>query len=141
MFTTVSVMSWDSYIENLKGQCAQSADLAVIIGLDGSIWTTPANGSHLAITAAEAATIAGVFKSNDFTQFQANGVHIGGVKYTYLRVEDDKLVMAKKKDSGAISMQKSKGAVVIAHVSEGAQQGNVNKGVGVIADYLEGLGY
>lgn len=28
-------------------------------------------------------------------------------------------------------------AIVIAHCPEGKQQGNVNKGTGVIADYLE----
>ena len=30
-------------------------------------------------------------------------------------------------------------AVVIGHTAEGCQQGNVNKAVNVIADYLEGM--
>ena len=37
-------------------------------------------------------------------------------------------------------MQCSKTAIVIAHTTEGSQQGNSNKGVAVIADYLESLG-
>ena len=37
-------------------------------------------------------------------------------------------------------MQASKTAIVIAHTPEGCQQGNTNKGVGVIAEYLESLG-
>ena len=48
--------------------------------------------------------------------------------------------MGKKKDHGAISIQSSKTAIVIGHTAEGCQQGNVNKGVGVIAEYLESLG-
>ena len=70
----------------------------------------------------------------------ASGIHAEGVKYQFLRVEEDKLVLGKKKDNGAITLQCSKTAIVIAHTSEGAQQGNTNKGVGVIAEYLESLG-
>ena len=70
----------------------------------------------------------------------AGGVHAEGVKYNFLREEDGKLVLAKKKEVGAISLQASKIAIVIAHCPEGSQQGNVNKGVAVIAEYLESLG-
>ena len=45
---------------------------------------------------------------------------IAGVKYQFLREQDDgKIVMAKKKGEGAITMQSTKTAVVIAHVEEG----------------------
>ena len=70
----------------------------------------------------------------------AGGVHAEGVKYNFLREEDGKSVLAKKKEVGAISLQASKTAIVIAHCPEGSQQGNVNKGVAVIAEYLESLG-
>ena len=70
----------------------------------------------------------------------ANGVIAEGKKYNFLRVEDDKLVLAKKKDFGSITAQASKTAVVIGHCAEGGQQGNLNKAVAVIADYLESLG-
>ena len=70
----------------------------------------------------------------------SSGVWAEGIKYQFLREEDGKLVLAKKKDHGAISLQASKTAIVIGHCTEGGQQGNVNKGVGVIADYLESLG-
>jgi profilin len=62
-----------------------------------------------------------------------------GVKYQFLRVEDEKIVFGKKKDYGAITLQASKTAIVIGHCQEGCQQGNLNKGVGVIADYLESM--
>jgi len=86
------------------------------------------------------ATIAGAFKSRNFTGFQASGVWIEGQKYQFLREEDSKLVLCKKKDHGAFTLQASKTAVVIGHTIEGSQQGNVNKAVGVIADYLDSLG-
>ena len=55
-------------------------------------------------------------------------------------MEDDKLVLGKKKGNGAITIQCSKSAIVLAHTQEGCQQGNTNKGVAVIAEYLESLG-
>lgn len=70
----------------------------------------------------------------------ANGVLAEGTKYQFLREEDKKLVLGKKRDFGAITLQSSKTAIVIAHCREGSQQGNVNKGVAVIAEYLESLG-
>lgn len=79
-------------------------------------------------------------KSKDFTPFMSGGIHCEGVKYQFLREEDGKVVFGKKKDQGAITLQASKTAIVIAHTREGCQQGTTNKGVGVIADYLEGLG-
>ena len=68
-----------------------------------------------------------------------SGVRAGGEKYQFLREEDGKTVFAKKKGNGAITLQASKTAIVIAHCPEGGQQGNTNKGVGVIAEYLEGM--
>lgn len=70
----------------------------------------------------------------------ATGIHAEGEKYQFLREEDSKLVLAKKKGQGAMTLQASKTAIVIAHCPEGGQQGNTNKGVAVIAEYLESLG-
>ena len=70
----------------------------------------------------------------------ANGVWAEGQKYRFLREEDHKTVYAKLKGQGALTLQVSKTAVVIGHCQEGGQQGNLNKGVNVIAEYLESLG-
>ena len=88
----------------------------------------------------EGATIAQCFKNKDFAAFTTSGVTVEGVRYIFLREEDKKIVYARNKGSGAITYQASKTAVVIAHCPEGSQQGNTNKGVGVIAEYLESLG-
>jgi len=132
-------MSWDSYVDNLMGQCAGHADKACIIGQDGSKWTSDNHACALKITPQEAATIGGAFKGKDWTTFQSSGIIIDGTKYQFLRDEDDKIVLGKKKDQGAVTLQASKTAVVIAHTKEGSQQGNSNKGVAVIAEYLESL--
>jgi len=132
-------MSWDSYIDNLLGHAGGHGDMACIIGMDGSKWTTDGHANSLKITPEEAGKIGNCYKSNDMSLFQASGVVICGVKYQFLR-QDEKLVLAKKKDHGAISMQSSKTGIVICHTKEGSQQGATNKAVGTIADYLESLG-
>lgn len=136
-------MSWDSYIDNLLAQCKDTSgnshcDKAVIIGIDGGApWTSATHAAGLPVSAEEGAAIARCFKAKDFSSFMQNGVRINGEKYQFLRQEDDKVVLCKKKGSGAISLQASKQAIVIGHCPEGGQQGNTNKGVAVIADYLE----
>jgi len=139
-------MSWDSYIDNLIAQSKDTAgsshcDKACIIGLDGgAAWTTAGHANGLKITAQEGQAIANCFKTKDFTAMMAGGVNVEGTKYNFLREEDKKVVFAKRKDHGGMSLQASKTAVVIGHTPEGMQQGNVNKAVAVIADYLESLG-
>ena len=69
----------------------------------------------------------------------SSGIYAEGEKYQFLREEDGKLVLAKKKGLGAITFQSSKTAIVIGHCPEGGQQGCTNKGVSVIAEYLESM--
>ena len=63
-----------------------------------------------------------------------------GIKYLFLREEEGKTVFAKIKDHGAIALQASKTAIVIGHCPEEGQQGNLNKAVAAVAEYLETLG-
>ena len=134
-------MSWDSYIDNLLAQTKDSTEAAraCIIGFDGALWTTAAHPAALKLQVTEARTIARCFKWRDFSTFMTSGVRVEGLKYQFLRVQDDKTVYAMKMGSGAVTLQASKTAIVIAHCPERSQQGNVNKGVGVIAEYLESL--
>lgn len=133
-------MSWDSYIDYLLDHCKGNAERVGIIGLDGSKWTTDGHVSALKIQGSEAANIASCFKSKDFSQFMANGIVAEGVKYQFLREEDGQLVLGKKKDYGAITLQASKTAIVICHSVVGTTQEYVNKGVSVIVEYLESVG-
>lgn len=145
VFLSEFIMSWDSYIDNLISQTKDSAgiahcDKACIIGMDGSSWTTASHANALKLQPAEAAAIGKCFKAKDFTSFMASGVYAEGEKYQFLREEDGKMVYAKKKEIGALSIGSSKTAIVVGHTPEGSQQGNTNKGVTVIAEYLESLG-
>jgi profilin len=138
-------MSWDSYIDNLIAQSKDASGTAhvneaCIIGLDGGApWTTAGHPNALKLQGSEGANIARCFKSKDFSAFMTSGVRAEDVKYQFLREEDNKLVYAKKKGFGALTIQASKTGIVIAHCPEGCQQGNCNKGVGVIAEYLESM--
>lgn len=56
----------------------------------------------------ECTKIAQAFTARDFTTFQSNGVMIEGQKYQFLSQQDNKVVFAKKKDSGSVTMQSTK---------------------------------
>jgi profilin len=141
----LKVKSWDSYIDNLCLQSVNNAgvqhtDKAAIISLNGgNSWISANHSQGLNLSPQEGQNIAQMMKSGDFSSAQANGIMIEGVIYQFLR-EDGKVAFAKNKDHGAITIQKSISAVVIGHTPVGKQQGNTNKAVGVIADYLESIG-
>ncbi|CAD5111431.1 DgyrCDS739 [Dimorphilus gyrociliatus] len=137
-------MSWNSYIDNLiahskdaSGKC--HVESACIISIDGGTQWTTAGANVTPITPNEAAEIAKPFKSCDFTSFMVGGCTISSTRYQFLREMDKKICLFKLKDHGSISMQSSKTAIVIAKCPEGGQQGNANKAVAVIAEYLESL--
>ena len=138
-------MSWDSYVDNLIAQSTDSygnvhADRASIIGLDGSKWTNDDHPNAIKLSPDEAHRIGKAFKEEDFSVFMANLLQAEGHSYTFLREMDKKIVLAKLKGFGALTLQRSKKAVVIGHTAEGLQQGKVNVAVGIIADYLESVG-
>lgn len=132
--------SWDQYLDSLFTHGQSHLDKACIIGLDGSKWTSDNHVNSLKVAPAEASEIAKCFKTKDFSSFQANGVHVEGEKYHFLKV-DDNVVLAKKKDKGAITCQSSQTGIIIAHTKEGCQQGYTNKAVANITGYLSSIGY
>ena len=139
-------MSWDSYIDNLIEQTKDAngiahCDKACIIGLnDGAYWTSTNHPNAVKLQGREAQNIARCFKTKDFTSFMINQVRVEGLGYTFLRELDGNTVYAKYKGQGGYTLQASNTAVVIAHCPEGHQQGNTNKGVTIIAEYLESVG-
>ena len=92
------------------------------------------------MTPASSALIERAIANGDNSSFQANGIVIGGVKYQFLR-EDEGVVLGKKKENGAVTLQKTNTAIIIGHTKEGASQGNTNQGVGKMADYFLSINY
>jgi len=133
-------MSWDAYVASVVGYCGGAADKACIIGLDGSKWTSDAPEGALPISADEAGVIARAINNEDNSSFQASGIVIGSVKYQFLRGEEG-VYLGKKKDNGAVTLQKTNQAIIIGHTKEGASQGSTNQGVGKMADYFISIGY
>merc|ERR1711962_117075 len=135
------IMTWDSYIDSVIGGSKQSCDKVCVIGLqDGTSWTSAAHASNLAASPEELKKIANLMKAEDYTTFQTEGIFLGDTKYRFLRSDPDEgLVLGKLKENGAITIQKSVTAVIIAHVIEGKNQGDVNGAVKVVVDYLKGL--
>ena len=138
-------MSWNAYLDNLIGNTTDTsgqaqADKACILGFDGAKWTTDEHPNALKLTSQECTQIARTFQFRNFGTFQSLGIHAEGRKYQFLREMDNKTVYGKHKEHGNITLQSSSTAVVIAHGSPSSQQGNINKGVAGIAEYLESLG-
>lgn len=133
--------SWDNQLEKLIASAAGAAiSKATFINLDGGAVLVSANfPKSIQISPAEGVKIAQMMKSGDFTSAQANGILLEGVKYQFLR-DEGKVVYAKKKDNGSITIQKTKSLVIIAKTPEGAQQGNTNAAVSTFADLLESQG-
>ena len=138
-------MSWDSYIEDLIARSKDAGgvehiDKVCIIGLDGGApWTTASHANALKLDGREGANITRCFKSGDFTPFMTDGVHAEGVHYIFLREVDDKTVVATCGSLGALTLQATKTAVIIARCPHGSQLVKCNKAVGIIAEYLEGM--
>ena len=134
-------IGWDGYIDAIINYSDDSADKACIIGLDSGVkWTTDQHPNALKLTRNEAETISTRFKRNDFTQFTNEGVYAEGVRYLFLRA-DENVVTAKKAGYGALNLRASKKAIVIAHTAEGKSQEKTNRAVEELVRYLEGEGY
>jgi len=132
-------MSWDSYCTTTLEYCAGHADQVAVLGLaDGKVWAT--NG--LNISNEEGAVIAKAIADDDkaVAAFASNGIHVGGVKFNFLRNIDNSFV-GKRKDNGSITVQKTKQTIVIAHTKEGSQVGTTNTGLSRICNYLETSNY
>ena len=128
---------WDSYIDSVCAASLGNCDQVCIIGLvGGGFWTTDCHEKSVRVTAKEAVVIANALAADDCSVFQQNGVVIGGVKYQFLR-KDENALYAKKKDHGSLTIQKTKTAIVIAHTGEGGQAGSTNKAVDNVCNYLE----
>ena len=78
-------------------------------------------------------------RSKDFTSFQSVGVTVDDTDYLLIRAEDN--ISYARCGAGSVSIQCTKQTVIIAHSPHGKQQGNMNKALGKLAQYLESMGY
>merc|ERR1712048_659155 len=119
-----------------KGAC----DKVSLIGINGSPYTTQSHANAFTYDQGEAQEIARAFNSNEYSSFQEKGIVIGGVKYQFLRADDEeKYVLGKKKDHGAVTLQASKTIVIMAHTEEGKTHGDTNTSVGNMVTYLNSV--
>ena len=138
-------MSWNSHTDNLIDLSKDDSgnahvDGVCIISIDtGEKLTSDSHPNVFKISNDEAANIAKCFKSKDFGRFVACGVRAEGYKYTYVRLreENDRLVLGKSKGQGAVTLQTSKTAIIVAHTKEGGDRSVTNKAVAEIVERLE----
>lgn len=138
-------MSWDSHIDSLlhlskdDSGSAQADGVCIIRIETGEKLTSEGHPNAFKLSNDEAANIAKCFKAKDFSRFVACGVRAEGYKYTYVRLreENDRLVLGKSKGQGAVTLQTSKTAIVVAHTKEGGDRSVTNKAVADIVEKLE----
>ncbi|KAF8934079.1 profilin, required for normal timing of actin polymerization in response to thermal stress [Haplosporangium gracile] len=126
-------MSWQAYVDNnlvATGKVAKGA----IFGLDGSVWATSSNFS---VSGAEAIKLIAAF--NDISDVAANGLHLEGTKYVFLRNPDNS-IYARNGATG-ITAVKTGQCVLLGFYNENQQGGDCNQVVEGLATYLIGAGY
>lgn len=142
-------MSWDGYIDSIVDGSQGSITEATIIGLNGAMWTPDSSKPKiLNISAAEALAIGTEMAKKNETvgnKFAASGITVAGERYMFLRdiMNDGRIITAKKKGLGSLTMQSTNQAILIAFTPEAQSHGmgNASAQVDKIAKYLEGLSY
>lgn len=107
---------------------------------DGATWANTSDA--LQLSPAEHQSIKAAF--TDDSPLRAQGIRINGVKYMYLRKDDNGgcvLLLGKMKDKGFVTIGKSKACLVIGIGAEGTQQGHLNNNVVNTCSALEGAGF
>jgi len=140
-------MSWASYVDNMMALAGGHISKGAIIGLDGGLWTAVAGDHLLAVTAQEASVLAEALKTRNTLviqkQFQTGGINIAGQRYMFVRdlYEDGRVILGKKANEGAVTLQVTNLAVVIALTPNGKEQRAATNAVNTIADYLQKANY
>jgi len=135
-------MSWGEYITGTSGLMAHYAKIeqAGIFGHNGSTWAQHGM-DHTQQYYTEITDIINLF--NDPTEGYEKGFALNGHHYVLLRVDDDKIVLARGKSPNTcpVTIQKTLQAIVIGIGEKDAVAGSVSTAVGKIADYIESVGY
>ena len=106
------------------------------------MWTTNSHAANFNLSPTECSIIARNIRAGELGHNLYNGIFLSGEKYQYLKFDaETKTVLGRKIGQGAITIQHSKLAIVIAHCPEGAQHGQCNNGVSKIVEHLVASGY
>jgi len=132
---------WDSYITGASGLLNRGPiEKAGIFGINGATWAQ----HEINPTYEELLAVNDLFASPD--KGYSEGFSLGGKKFALLRIDDEVILHGRGKTvSGntpnAITVQKTKQALVVAIGKEDANGGQVSMAVSTIGDHLAGAGY
>eukprot|EP01060_Flectonema_neradi_P040522 TRINITY_DN925_c0_g1_i1.p1 TRINITY_DN925_c0_g1~~TRINITY_DN925_c0_g1_i1.p1 ORF type:complete len:130 (+),score=34.85 TRINITY_DN925_c0_g1_i1:125-514(+) len=129
-------MSWQEYVDNLVA--GGKVQHAALLGIDGSVW---AQTKDFALTAEEAAGVAGGMGEASGAYFQANGCTCAGTKYFTLRHMGDEGLYYGKKGAAGICIARSTQCLVVGIYGEGQTPGDANIAVEGVKDYLVSVSY
>lgn len=132
---------WDSYITGASGLMNRGPiERAGIFGINGATWAQ----HEINPTYEELLAVTSLFTSPD--KGYSEGFSLGGKKFALLRIDDEEILHGRGKTSAgntpnAITVQKTKQALVVAIGKEDANGGQVSMAVSTIGDHLARAGY
>lgn len=132
---------WESYITGASGLMNRGPiEKAGIFGINGATWAQ----HEINPTYEELLAVNDLFNNPD--KGYSEGFSLGGKKFALLRIDDEVILHGRGKTvSGntpnAISVQRTKQALVVAVGKEDANGGQVSIAVSAIGDYLSTAGY
>ena len=132
---------WDSYITGASGLLNRGPiEKAGIFGINGATWAQ----HDINPIYQELISIKDLFTLPD--KGYTEGFSLGGKRYALLRVDDEEILHGRGKTAGgespnAITIQKTKQALIIGIGTEEASGGEVSMAVGAIGDHLARAGY
>jgi len=128
-------MSWQAYVDTSLIASGVIDQGAIFSAAGDSVW---AASPSFTITPDEIKAVIGAY--TDASSVQANGFHVAGLKYVFVR-SDDRTLQGRNKEKAGIIFVKTKQAIIVAHYPESTQPGQASKTVEALADYLIGVGY
>ena len=137
------MLDWDHQldiiVEDSKDSTeAVNATKVCILSLEnGKILMKTDQENAFKISQEESETITNSFKINDFSFFKNDGIKIEETNYEFRNSVDGKLVFAKKKDLGTLTMLRTRTKVIIGFTQDGYQQSGTNLALKNFARYLE----
>ena len=136
-------MSWNAYIDMLVANAEGNCDKGCIFSFeDGGMWTS--HLKHLNITPAETKGIIekwmGVDPKAMVDYYGVNGITIGGIHYRFSIANDGELHFSDT-EKGYVVLQKTKKAVIAAHMPKGGNPDKTLKAAAAVGEYIQNAGY
>jgi len=136
------MLDWDHQLDIIREDSKDSTGavnahkISILNIEDGEVLTSTDQDNTFKISQEEAIIIADAFKSKDFSTFENDGITIEEINYTFRNNVDGKIVLARKKDLGTLTIQATTTKIILGLTRDGYQQSGTNLALKNIARYF-----